>query len=362
MQLTGRIKHQFPQGKVVRIGQIGEDTTDSENDEAENDDDDNEECETVSPVSGSKQGESMPDIVLVGASVWADHATITNTFGKCVLHTSGSAAEFTFVNGLPFREIQSKQKKQASSRIVRVANTSESPADEEPPEDTGSVVLQHTDCVAFGQGGQCLYLFVDPKQGQAELLISSCKVTYAMARTELANNNWKNARLKLRQAFHVTKALQPDSLKLDDPSHDTSDIDQDGLPNLLEWRDRELQEKMQVICEKDRDIAELQRLLAMREAEVAKAQNEMRKMSALLAQYQAMPGGARAVKKLERGLTEETQLPQSESSDDESEDTHADGTHLRSEIMNTFQDAISAIENAERIFHCKMRVLSLNKW
>jgi len=349
MQLTGRIKHHFPQGKVVRIGQIGEDTADSENDEAE-DDDNNEECETVSPVSGSKQEESMPDIVIAGASVWADHATITNTFGKCVLHTSGSAAEFTFVNGIPFREIQSKQKKEASARIVSVADTSESSADEGPAEDTGSVVLQHTDRVAFGQGGQCLYLFVDPKQGQAELLISSGKVTYAMARTELANNNWKNARLKLRQAVQVTKAFQPASLKLDDHNHDTSDVDQDGLPGLLEWRDRELQEKTQVICEKDKDIAELQRLLAMREAEVARAQDEQRKMSALLAQYQAMLGEARAVKKRERGLNEQTQLPESESSNDESEDTHADGSDLGSEMMDTFQDAISAIENAERIF------------
>jgi len=87
----------------------------------------------------------------------------------------------------------------------------------------------------------------------------------------------------------------------------------------------------------------------MREAEVAKAQCDQRKMGALLAQYQAMLGGAHTVRKLERGLTEET-MCESESSDDESEDTHASSTDLQSEIMNTFRDAISAVENAERIF------------
>lgn len=358
MQLTGRIRHHFPEGKVVKIGQIGEDIDDNSSDE-----DNMQEARMESE-------KSMPDVVLAGANVWADHATIAHIQNRCILRSSGRAADFTFVNGVPYTAILSKQQKRASTFVETddVDDPAESSVVQGPELNPSCVVLQHEDRVAFGQGGQCLYLFVDPQKGQAELIIMGNRVTYSMARSELANNKWKSAGLKFKRALRKSKDILDPSLKLgslieriekrismdvpgdknpyDNAKHmetiepdqtmdvddsstgdDCSDsvkFDRDSLKEMIQCKERELEDLDKIICDRNKEIKDLQRLRNLREAETAQARADAKRMEAQLAQSEALLGGNNSVRKLQREMsrgTEESEMADSDSSETEGSPT-----------------------------------------
>jgi len=93
-----------------------------------------------------------PDIVLAGPGMHTEHAMVLKADHKCILRTHPQAIANTFVNG------------------------------KNPPVKEG-VTLVHGDRVAFGS---CLFVFVEPEKGSAADLLSSGKVSYALARKELS--------------------------------------------------------------------------------------------------------------------------------------------------------------------------------
>ncbi|CAK0790263.1 unnamed protein product, partial [Prorocentrum cordatum] len=97
-----------------------------------------------------------PEVVLSGPGICeAEHAVIVSEGARCVVTAaSREARDNTFVNGASLAEAGAE-----------------------------GVALAHGDRLAFGQS---LFFFVDPRQGKATQLLDSGKVSYEMARKELA--------------------------------------------------------------------------------------------------------------------------------------------------------------------------------
>jgi len=118
------------------------------------------------------------------------------------------------------------------------------------------------------------------------------------------SEDFKNPNLALSNLAEVVeKRLSVDLLN--DAGHrewssgddaDALDLDQDGLQELLQCKQRELLERDRILCDKDQYIAELQRLLATREAEAAQARADSKKMGAVPAQNAVVQGDAQATR------------------------------------------------------------------
>lgn len=98
--------------------------------------------------------DTPPDIVLGGSGIYKEQATLWLKNGKCTLESNGLAQATTKVNG-------------------------------KMPEGDG-VLLIHGDRVAFGN---TMFMFVDPSVGDGAELLSSGKVTYAMAMKEFGGKH-----------------------------------------------------------------------------------------------------------------------------------------------------------------------------
>lgn len=107
--------------------------------------------EGLTRIGRPSDGANSPEVALSGPGIQAEHATVVNTAGVCVLFAVGEAGATTFVNGAPV-------------------------------EGQGAA-LAHGDRVAFAN---CYFVFVDPALGKAQDLLEGGKVSYAMARKELA--------------------------------------------------------------------------------------------------------------------------------------------------------------------------------
>mmetsp|Transcript_20277 Transcript_20277/g.63543 ORF Transcript_20277/g.63543 Transcript_20277/m.63543 type:complete len:869 (+) Transcript_20277:56-2662(+) len=327
MLLTGRIKHMFPEGKTLRIGQLGmePESSDTGNSSEGSDNEDG------SP-GGAKEdsdSEAAPDIHIAGVDVLGFHASVTNAGGRCVLRCpKGKAADATHVNGVSFAVLLGSKQAQGQPRAetkraslrasiehnifgetgilatAAEAKGANEAAEEDPDKD--GVVLEHGDRVAFSQ---CLFVFVDPSKGMAEMLIMSGQVTYFAARKELAKNQWKSAGLKFMKGMKMQHALGKDlsaklmrrissanlggesemgrvlSLKAsgrrgggdggdgdaqtgpaksDGESDSTEDFDEDAAVELLRAKD-------QLLAERERELQELRRQLAEKDAQLAEA-------------------------------------------------------------------------------------------
>mmetsp|Transcript_54861 Transcript_54861/g.158708 ORF Transcript_54861/g.158708 Transcript_54861/m.158708 type:complete len:993 (+) Transcript_54861:204-3182(+) len=98
-------------------------------------------------------GDEAPEVALSAPGIMALHAVVAHSGGECTLSAIGEGAATTFVNGV---SLEGK--------------------------DDG-LKLSHGDRVAFGQ---CYFVFIVPSAGKASDLLESGKVSYAMARKELA--------------------------------------------------------------------------------------------------------------------------------------------------------------------------------
>eukprot|EP00929_Paragymnodinium_shiwhaense_P051386 TRINITY_DN2586_c1_g2_i1.p1 TRINITY_DN2586_c1_g2~~TRINITY_DN2586_c1_g2_i1.p1 ORF type:complete len:863 (+),score=233.35 TRINITY_DN2586_c1_g2_i1:167-2755(+) len=226
MQLAGRIKHEFPSGKSLSIGQsctpftskkargnpqtnkssglvtnrrisiqggvIGgiqapPSMTDNKYGRQSSDGQGSSDSE-LEPTDTEEEEEEPPpeaDILLVGVGIYEMHARVTNRNGRCFIFAEGKAAEETVINGRGIAELIKERKEGVLDEDVD--------EDEEPFEDEDAdlegYILQHGDRIAFGRG--CLFVFVDPVISSAENLILSGQVSYSMAAYELESARFK---------------------------------------------------------------------------------------------------------------------------------------------------------------------------
>jgi len=361
MLLTGRMKHRFPEGQTVRIGQLGEDL-DGEEEISEPDGSD---C-----ASGWE--DEKPDVILAGTGIFQNHATVTNSNHQCVLRSRGKPANATFVNGVSFAVLH-KQRKLSLQRRPSAERA------DIKRQDLG-VSLVHGDRVAFGQ---CLYLFVDPLICTGEVLLSSGQSSYADARKELAKNQWKAAGLKFMKGMKEATAFGTSNLEKsvlrkissvenssgtslnkrrgsvgndalgtisdsDDNGGSVASLDNETAMEMLREKDIDLAAKDKLLIAKDREIAQLRRELINKEAEAAMARAEAE------AARSAAAEAAAASTPHQQGITGDAKdLPTLGGTSLDTEDTSSKkhrARHNRAEMLATVEAALGALQHVEHIF------------
>jgi len=361
--LTGRIKHRFPEGKITTLGKM------SSNDNDSDDDDDNDDDEENSDSDESEgEEEELPDIVLGGEGIFPKQATVENVEGKCYIHAKNEGANNTYVNGVSVAvllktreqkvvEVQKAERRKSRASLLSLGDSADianavraSLADAasvvpKPEDAREGILLEHGDRVVFGQS---LFVFVDPFQGMAEVLIMSGEVSYAKARKELSKNSWKSAGLKFMKGMKlsgtsnnlITKMCKRMSLsdadakgdgdgelgnedKSDDSnSDDEEELDREELEEELEQTREYVQDCMKQLESRDRGIEELKRQLAAKDMQLAAARAD----------------GGLAVRK--------------------SNEILGKSKEVRGEIMHTFESAIDAIEEVESQIAARMAARS----
>lgn len=340
MLLTGRIRTYFSEGKTIRIGQAGSGIHEDEEDE--------DAASSSDEKGGTEEAvaeeEAEPDAQIAGEGVYANHATVTNVDHQCTLCSKGRAADATFVNGV------------SVAVLLKQREMTQQP---ETNSTMDGIPLAHGDRVAFGQS--CLFLFVDPLIGMAEMLIMSGQVSYASARKELAKNQWKSAGLKFMRSIEVSKLWGHEELsakiarrishhsimapafatQVQEAGESESEMDADEVQSTLSTSNqlarklkRELQTKNRELEDKNREIARLRHLL-MRSENALAAMQPARTQDAL---EPATPDGG------DRGTNA---WPWASAAASKKPD-------LRAEIMATFDKAIEAVEQVEIDFKTKM--------
>jgi len=335
MLLTGRIRTYFPEGKTIRIGQVGHSL--QEEDEAASSSD--EKARTEEP---REEDAGEPDAQIAGEGVYCNHANITNVDHQCTLRSKGRAADATFVNGVSVAVLL-KQREMTQQR--------------ETDNIMDGIPLAHGDRVAFGQS--CLFLFVDPLIGMAEMLIMSGQATYASARKELAKNQWKSAGLKFMRSIEVSKLwghqelsakiarrishhsiMAPTLHTEDDDDLNESESETDEVQTTLSTSNqltrrlrREINTKNRELEEKNREIARLRHLLM--KSENARAAIQPVSSQDVLDLPPTPSGGDR-----------NNMWPWASKA-------CMKKTDLRAEIMATFDKAIEAVEQVEMDFTTK---------
>eukprot|EP00927_Polykrikos_kofoidii_P017676 TRINITY_DN18073_c0_g1_i1.p1 TRINITY_DN18073_c0_g1~~TRINITY_DN18073_c0_g1_i1.p1 ORF type:complete len:884 (-),score=203.21 TRINITY_DN18073_c0_g1_i1:90-2741(-) len=189
MQLTGRIKHFFPEGTTQVIGQSYLKQQDGFSAFATSRGSVSRmsvggaiiEAQVLSgramaadrkyPVdphssSGSDAEDNEPDILLVGAGIIKRHATMKCSNGMCYLLAKGKAADATYVSGQCLAD-----------RL-----------EEEARQEDG-VLLQHGDRLVFGVSS--MFVFIDPARGSLELLLLKGEVNFWTASYELEQARWR---------------------------------------------------------------------------------------------------------------------------------------------------------------------------
>jgi len=366
MLLTGRIKHRFPEGTVMRIGQVGVDREDA--DSVVNSDD---EASPMAEPEEDADAEAEPDIHIAGEGVLASHATIENKGGRCILRSKGKAADATHVNGVSvavlIKQLEVEEKGKRNSLL----------AGEAPAEEEDGIVLNHGDRVAFSQ---CLFVFVDPALGVSEMLIMSGQVSYFAARKELAKNQWKSAGLKFMKGMKLQHAfggqdLQNKMLKRmssapiggldlsklqglaankpgkggrEGSSDDDSDSDddlEDSIEQLLKSGNFNADSAVEVIRAKDQQLADLKKQLAEKDRVIA----ELRAAAAA-----GPPPDQQAPRSSRSERHSGTSAPRMEASTKELPNLAGlvprKPCDVRAEIAATFESAISAIQQVEALF------------
>mmetsp|Transcript_35895 Transcript_35895/g.85849 ORF Transcript_35895/g.85849 Transcript_35895/m.85849 type:complete len:722 (-) Transcript_35895:80-2245(-) len=359
MLLTGRIKHKFPENKAMTIGQANA-LSDCGSEDGSSDSDNSD---GTTPDANDSDTEAEPDIQIAGEGVKSNHATITNTGGRCVLRSKGKAADLTYVNGVSIAVLlkQRQLEKPAETRRASIGSRQSSlennlalaaeVKDEDPDRD--GVALAHGDRLAFSH---CLFLYVDPLIGMAEMLIMSGEVSYFAARKELAKNQWKSAGLKFMKGMKMQKAFgakelsnkllnrMSDDLEAkagEEGSEATRDEEEDGEDSverlLAEGFDEDtavevLRDHELKLEAKDRELADLRRQLAEKDAQLAEARAALAAGIPLNLDGAEAPGSGAL-------LGRPPPLVSGRRPAD-----------VRAEIAATFESAISAIEQVEAIF------------
>lgn len=202
IQLTGRLKFEFPELTPVRIGGLRplpdtDDDSSGDGGTSESDESDDEE----------------PEILLKAPGVHTKHAKIVNSCGQCYLISAGPlGARNTWINGGCVAILQEQQRRRRRSlglvngetpwaavskgELLKVAHRSsaESFGGLESLGSGKGIALTHGDRIAFGWA---LFLFVDPTVSGAipeMMIITSGQETYTKALRELPIS-WRHKRL-----------------------------------------------------------------------------------------------------------------------------------------------------------------------
>jgi len=212
MQLTGKLRFEFFEGKPTLIG--GTMCGSSKEGSTEGSDSDVE-SESASSDDENDSEEEEPGILLSSPGVQAKHAKVENRGSRCYLTPMGECAKSTWINGVSVadillrREERLKEKEEWDGNDDDEKEAKEEDDDEDCPE--GQVVLKHCDRLVLGKA---IFLFVDPQQGIAEMIIMSGIYSYARARKELPAS-WKGTvekggdRLKAMMA-NIRNAVKAD--------------------------------------------------------------------------------------------------------------------------------------------------------
>merc|ERR1712032_973933 len=181
-----------------------------------------------------------PNIVLSGHNIFPNHATIKNEGHQCVLHSTGDAAQNTYVGGIKCSLLLKEQRR--SSRESDDAGKLKLQVRGDSP----GVILKHGDTIAFGH---CLFFFVDPSVSSAEMLLLSHQVSYDAACRELSKQRWEMPRKLVKVMNALKGGVKSPSLAalVDDPSDN-------DVEDLLLIQDEDLQTK-------DKEIQKLQQEL-----------------------------------------------------------------------------------------------------
>ncbi|CAE7648216.1 kif1, partial [Symbiodinium sp. CCMP2456] len=202
VQLDGRVRYCFPEGKKTIIGGPGQDTKSSET--------------------------PAPDVSLLGAGIRRLHASVVNEDSRCVLTAlSMDAAKATCLNGFRLDKLL-----QAPELVNR--------------ELLGyGLELQHRDHLKFGH---CYFVFVNPTEGSLEALIASGQADFYEAQIQETR-----ARSIEQRLFSPNQVL---------PGLD----DMRDIAEELEQKKRELQMKDSLLRAKDEEVEQLRSELdALRE-------------------------------------------------------------------------------------------------
>lgn len=228
MLLTGRIKHWLPMGKLLTIGLPPAHEGPDPSEESDNDD------------SSDELEQLGPNIVLSGHNIFPNHATIKNEGHQCVLHSTGDAAQNTYVGGIKCSLLLKEQRR--SSRESDDAGKLKLQVRGDSP----GVILKHGNTIAFGH---CLFFFVDPSVSSAEMLLLSHQVSYDAACRELSKQRWEMPRKLVKVMNALKGGVKSPSLAalVDDPSDN-------DVEDLLLIQDEDLQTK-------DKEIQKLQQEL-----------------------------------------------------------------------------------------------------
>jgi len=191
MQLTGKLRYEFSEGKTTTIGgTLGTVTGGSDSDSDSDDDSSNSDEDSSDSDSSDDSDSDRPTIELSSPGVLSKHARIENVGRRCILTCFPNAGAATWINGTCFNDLleQKKQAKESGAGHGFGDHYDEDDDDDEDfdlPED--AVQLRHCDRLVMGRA---IFLFVDPAQGIIEMLIMSGLVSYAKARKELPPG-WK---------------------------------------------------------------------------------------------------------------------------------------------------------------------------
>jgi len=207
--------------------------------------------------SSDEEDQPFPNVALSGVNIFHNHATIKNEGCHCVLHSAGDAAHNTYIRGVKC-SLLLKQQRRSSREGDKTGQVQSQVLGDSP-----GVVLKHGDTIAFGH---CLFFFVDPFVGSAEMLILSNQVSYDASCRDLSKQRWGMTRKKMMAISAIKGCVAQPSLKdgVAPPSSmdgvdTTSETDAE---DLLRAKDEELRLKDEEIQRLKHELTIARRTLA----------------------------------------------------------------------------------------------------
>jgi len=162
-------------------------------------------------VGRPADGEGGPEVALSGPGIMPEHAVVVNTQGRCVIRAGPGAEAATFVNGA----------------------TLEGKGD--------GVALSHGDRIAFAQ---CYFVFVEPSSGKAADLLKEGRVSYAIARKEVAESQGEMGGAS-EEDLKASRELAEELERKVKEAQDAKAKAKDEADELLKRREEEFREQLE---------------------------------------------------------------------------------------------------------------------
>eukprot|EP00929_Paragymnodinium_shiwhaense_P051384 TRINITY_DN2586_c0_g2_i3.p1 TRINITY_DN2586_c0_g2~~TRINITY_DN2586_c0_g2_i3.p1 ORF type:complete len:1057 (+),score=326.94 TRINITY_DN2586_c0_g2_i3:84-3173(+) len=224
--LTGRMKHGFGPDEVVTV--TNPKGIPSMGGQGPGFDSGSELSESEEDVNGKYKRKRRKNMLvqLNSKYVFRGHATIKNVLeeNRCILEARGEARSWTYINGRSYNdtveadkyryEEQTKKTEAYEAYISGVATAEhmillgqDPDTPQEPPAllPENGVVVRHGDRLVFGKA---IYLFVDPAMGIPETFLLSGHVTFESARSEVPQDYWTKAHLRMKGVVAKYRAEQ----------------------------------------------------------------------------------------------------------------------------------------------------------